>query len=179
MEVFGNIEALKGAIEKKYSAKIKQAEKETEKELAEIDKKLKKELELVNSHMKTITDAEVRKAQSMILSEEKLKAKSEFEGKREALIESVFEEAKKRVKKITRTKEYLDFVKNNMPKEENLSAIGDSDYYKTLFPDLKIDKNILGLKFEVEGAVYDFTLDNIINSKKDILRKEVSKILFE
>ena len=79
MEVFGNIEALKKAIESKYSSIIKDAEKEKQKQLAEIDKELKKELELLRSHMKTEIDAESKKAGSMILSSAKLASKKEFE----------------------------------------------------------------------------------------------------
>lgn len=178
MEVFGNVKGLKGAIEKKYSSKIKEVEKEKEKQLAEIDKELGKELELLRSRMKTTTDAEVKKTHSMILSSEKLKAKKEFEEKRESLIEEVFKKAEKKASKITHSKEYMDYVKSNMPKEQNARVIGDGAYYKESFPKLKINKSIVGIKFELEGLIYDFTLNNIINSKKDILRQEVSKILF-
>jgi vacuolar-type H+-ATPase subunit E/Vma4 len=178
MEVFGNVEALRKAIEKKYASKIKGIEKDKEKQLAEIDKELKKKLGLLDSHMKTVTNAEVKKTHSMILSSEKLTAKKEFEEKREALIEAIFKEAGKKAKKVVHTDEYLDFVKKSMPKEENLAIIGDSDKYKKDFPGLEVDKAIVGLKFESEQVIYDFTLDNIISSKKDILRHEVSKILF-
>ena len=34
MEIFGNVEALKGAIEKKYSLEIKKIEKEKEKQVS-------------------------------------------------------------------------------------------------------------------------------------------------
>jgi len=179
MEVFGNVEALKGAIEKKYSSKIRDVEKDRDKQLAEIDKELKKKLELLKSRMKTTTGAAIKKTHSMILSSEKLKAKKEFEEKREALIESVFAKAEKKAKTVAHSKEYLDFVKKSVPKDNNLSVIGDSDYYKKDFPKLKIDKKIVGLRFESEDIIYDFTLDNLIASKKDVLRHEVSKILFD
>lgn len=178
MQVFGNVEALKKAIEKKYSSMIKDIEKDKEKQLADIAKELKEKLSLLKSHMETETDAEVKKTTSMILSSARLNAKKEFEEKREAIIESVFKEAEKRAKEIVHTDEYIDFVKKNMPKAKGLSVIGDSDHYKEPFPDLKVDKDIIGLKFESEGAVYDFTLDNIIASKKDVLRHEVSKVFF-
>lgn len=178
MEVFGNVEALKKAIEKKYSSMIKDIEKEKEEQLAEIDKELKKKLELLRPHMKTEIDAEVKKTTSMISSAAKLKAKKEFEEKREAIIESVFEKAMKKAKDIAHSKDYTDFVKKNMPGTKGLSATGDSDYYKKVFPELKVDRNIIGVKFESERLVYDFTLDSIIASKRDILRHEVSKILF-
>jgi len=178
MQIFGNIEALKEAISKKHSAKIKQAEEEKNKKLAEIARELHKRLELLRSHMKTIEDAEIKKARSMILSEEKLKLKKEFEEKREALIEAVFSEAEKRAKKTAHTKGYIDFVKKNMPNEEKLSVSGDSDSYKSFFPKLRIDEKLIGLRFETEQAIYDFTIDSLIASNKEILRHEVSKVLF-
>lgn len=178
MEIFGNVEALKGAIEKKYLAEIKKIEKEKEKQLAKIDKELNKKLELLKSHMKTITDAAINKTYSMVLSREKIKAKKEFEEKREAIIDAVFKEAEKKAKKIGHSKEYIDYVKRNMPKEKDFLVIGDSDYYKKFFPKLKVDKNIVGVKFKSEDVIYDFTLDNMISSKKDILRHAISKILF-
>ena len=179
MEVFGNVEALKGAIENKYSLKIKEVEKEREKQLTEIDNELKKKLMLLMSRMKTETDLEVKKTHSMILSEEKLKAKKEFEEKREELIDNVFKEGEKKAKKIAHTQEYVDYVKANIPQGEDFLIIGDAAYYEKFFPKLKIDKNIVGLKFEAEGIIYDFTLDRIITSKKDTLRHEVSKVLFK
>ena len=178
MEVFGNVEGLKGSIEKRYSSEIKEVEKQEQKQLAEIDKELKKKLELLDSHMKTLTDSEVKKAHSMILSEEKLKAKKEFEEKRESLINAVFKEAEKQAKKIAHSQDYVDYIKKDMPNETGFSIIGDSVYYKKFFPELKVRKDIVGVKFESEGLVYDFTLNNIIASKKDILRHEVSKVLF-
>ena len=178
MEIFGNIETLKGAIEKKYTSEIKKIEKETEKQLAEVDKELKKKLELLRAKIKTETDAEVKKTHSMILSSEKLKAKKEFEEKREELIESVFKEAEKKASKVAHSEEYIDYVKSNMPDKEGLTVIGDAALYEKHFPGIKVDKSIVGIKFESEGVIYDFTLDNMISSKKDVLRQEVSKILF-
>lgn len=178
MEIFGNVEALKGAIEKKYVSKIKEVEKEKGKELKEIEKELTNKLELLRSHMKTATDAEVKKAHSMILSAEKLKAKKEFEEKRESIILSVFKEAEKRAKEIAHTEEYLDFVAKDMPEEKKTAIVGDDKYYKTAYPKMKVRKGIIGLKFESKDVTYDFTLDNLISSKRDVLRQEVSKVLF-
>lgn len=178
MEIFGNVEALKGAIEKKYAAEIKKVEEDRDKQLAEIDKELKKKVELLSSHMKTAIDAEVKKTHSMILSEEKLKAKKEFEEKRESLINAIFKEAEKKAKKIAHSREYIDFVKENIPKEKGFLIIGDGDYYKKLFPKVKVDKSIIGLRFEGEGLVYDFTLNNMIEARKDVLRHDISKVLF-
>ena len=179
METFGNIGALKRVIEKKYSTKIKEVEKEKEKQLAEINKELNKKLELFKANMETKRDIAVKKMHSMVLSKEKMKIKKEFEEQRESLINHVFKEAEKKAKNNVHNKDYIDYVKKNLPKEKKFVVIGDSNYYEKHFPKLKIDKNIIGLKFESEGVIYDFSLSNIIASKKDILRQEISKILFD
>ena len=43
----------------------------------------------------------------------------------------------------------------------------------------RVDKNIIGIKFKAKEVLYDFSLDGIIASKKDVLRHAVSKILFK
>lgn len=179
MEVFGDAEALKKVIESKYSLRIKEAEKEKDKKLEEIDKELKKKLEILNAHMKMTSEAEAKKAYSMVLSKEKLNAKKEFEELREKLIDSVFKEADKRAKKFAHSEEYIEFVRENMPKDSKAICVGDSDYYKKLMPNIKVDNNLVGVKFESDGVIYDFTLNNIIESKKDVLRQEISKVLFK
>ena len=62
---------------------------------------------------------------------------------------------------------------------DGIDVTGDGAYYKKEFPELEVDKSIVGIKFESEEVIYDFTLNNMIASKKDILRQEVSKILFD
>ncbi len=177
MEIFGNAEYIKKVIEERYNLKIKELEKERDKSLEELRIKFENEIKLLRIQMKNKKETEVKKVYSMIFNEEKLKAKKEFEEKRNSLIESVFKEAKKRAKDFVHSKAYIEYIKKNMPKEK-VEIIGDSDYYRKFFPKLKIDKSLIGIIFKSKNIVYDFTLDNIINSKKDILRHELSKILF-
>ncbi len=179
MEVYGNVDALRKAIEKKYSSMVQSIEKDRKQQIDIMLQEAKEKISLLKAHMKTETDSEAKKTSSMALSAAMLSAKKDFEEKREALIESVFGKAAAKSKDIAHSKEYVDFVKKSLGSLKNLSAIGDSDYYKKDFPSIKIDKKITGLKFEAEGVVYDFTLDSMIASKRDILRHEVSKILFD
>lgn len=178
MKVFGNIKGLKKAIKEKYSSKIDDIKRERNKEIEKINNELKERVKLKKSNMKVILESERKKAFSMVMSSTELKSKSEFEEKRESLIMSVVKEAYEKAKKIVHTKQYLDFVKKNMPKDKSLSIIGDSDFYKKDFSKIKIDKSIVGIKFIGEYITYDFTLDNLISSKKEILRHEINKILF-
>ncbi|MBU0628242.1 MAG: hypothetical protein KKC75_03565 [Nanoarchaeota archaeon] len=179
MQVFGNIGNLKRAIEKKYSDKVKQAEKERDKQLEEIDRELKKKISVMRSHSDTVIETDSKRAFLRILSEERLKAKSEFEAKREKLIESVFKEAAKKAKDVAHSKRYAEYVKSNMPDGDGFSLVGDDKYYMEDFPGIAVEKGAIGIRVESEGMIYDFTLDNIIESKKEALREEVSKALFE
>jgi vacuolar-type H+-ATPase subunit E/Vma4 len=176
MEVLGNVDKLKKSIETKFDQKIKDIDSERKEQLAIVKKELKKKLELLSVHMKTATDSEAKKTYSMLLSTEKLKAKKKFEEKRESMIQKIFLTAQKKAKKVTQSDEYLEFVNKNKP--ENAQVIGDS-YFKKHFPEIKADDNIIGVKFNAKGIVFDFTLDSMVASKSDLLRHEISQVLFK
>lgn len=180
MQVYGNISSLKKSIERKYSSQIKAIDKETEKEIEKIKRETEKQIALLKTKMKTSAELEAKKIDSKVMSEVTLKAKRDFEKKREELINKVFDKAHAKAKKVAHSKEYIDYVKKKLPEEE-AEAIGDSAYYKKFFPaiKLKIDKNIIGLKFSSANIIYDFTLDSILNSEKDNLRHTISKVLFK
>lgn len=178
MKVYGNIEALKSSIKKKYSAQIRAIEKDIEKKIKELKKETERKIALIKSRTKTLADLEAKKLYAMLMNEAILKAKRDFEKKREELINKVFDEAYKKAKKIAHTHEYIEYVKRKIPKEE-LEVIGDSPYYEKFFPNLKIDKNVIGLKFKSTNVVYDFSLDSGLKSQKEKLRHIINKILFE
>ncbi len=178
MEVIGNVDMIKGFIEKKYQTEIKQLDKETELEIQRLKEEAKKREALHRSKIKTMTDAESRKAYSKIISEEELKAKRDFEEAREALIGNAFSELGERAKDIAHSKRYLDFVKQKMPKSDGM-IIADSDFYKKYFGDVQVDSSIIGIKFQVDNITYDLSLDGMIESRRDMLRHKVSKSLFD
>ncbi len=182
MEIYGNIDGLKQAIEKKYADEIKKIEDETSSIIKQLEKESNNKISLKKSRISTLTNAEIRKATSKISSEENLKAKKEFEQKREDVINQVFDMAFKKAVTIAHSRKYIDFLKKNMPNEAKKYEItADSDFYKEYFPEAKIniDNTIIGIKFRVGEITYDFTLDGAIKSQKDILRNKVSKTIFD
>lgn len=179
METFGNIDGIKSVIEKKYTLNIDQVLKEKEKKLEEIDNEIRKKLTKLRSKMLSIKDTESKRKYSIILTEEKMKAMKQFQEKREELINSVFAEAEKRAKEITRNEKYIEYVKKNMPKIESFKIVADDDYYQKFFPELEIDKSITGVVFKSGEIIYDFDLNHLVESKKDSLRYELSEILFK
>ncbi len=181
MEIYGNLDSLKNVIASKYSKRMKEAEDSVQKEINALNEVLGREVELMKARIMTRADSDARKEYSKIISEEKLKAKREFEEKREGYINEVFDEALKKAPKIAHSQEYIDYLKSKMPKNLGGEIIADSAYYKKYFPDLKnwkVDKEIIGLKFRVANIIYDFTIDNALKSKRDTLRPVVSKALF-
>jgi len=184
MQIYGDITKLKSAIERKYSGEIAKVEKETNNTIREIKAELQKKLEIKKLRAKTATETEEKKAYSKIMSEEKLKAKKEFEQIREELINKVFEEAENMVKEKAKGKRYIEFVRKFVAKYisgKNAEMVTDSDIYKKHFPKFKtrINKNIVGVRFELNRIVYDLTLDAAIRSKKEQIRQKISKALFE
>ena len=43
---------------------------------------------------------------------------------------------------------------------------------------MKLDKNIVGLKFQSSDMIYDLSLDGAIEAKKDTVRRTITKNLF-
>ncbi|MBN2457915.1 hypothetical protein JXB31_02165 [Candidatus Woesearchaeota archaeon] len=180
MEIYGNVESIKQAIQKKFDDDIKAADNEKKAQIEGIMREAKEKEELISARISTMTESEVKKATSKIKSEEILKAKTEFEQKREEIIDKIFEMAIKNARKLAHEKGYIEMVKKSLPKEQHYELICDSDAYKRSFPKakLKIDKDIIGIKVLAGDVTYDFTIDSEIKSKKDILRNKISGVLF-
>lgn len=177
MEILGNARSIEDSIRQKYEKDINNVQKELDKNIELKRKEFEKQKELKLADISTATDFEVKKEHSKILSEENLKAKREFESAREILIEKVFKEAEKKAAKIAHSKDYIEFVKKRMP--EDCKIIADSDFFKKHFGNIKVDKNIVGVKGQIGNVIYDFSLDGIINSKRDELRHVITKALFK
>lgn len=180
MKIYGDIEALKSSIEKKYGQKIGEVERATDKKIEGMRKEADEKIALKKAHISTLTESEVRKEYSKILSEEELKARNEFEKKRDSMIKKIFGDAKKGAKKKAHNKKYISHLKANMPKGKGFSVVADSKAaYKTVSDNIKVDKSIAGVKFVSEDLSYDFTLDGAIDAKREQLRHAIIKALFE
>ncbi len=181
MEVYGNLDAVKQAIEQKYSAEINAINKEANGAIALIKKESESQLKAEKARTDLLVEAESKKAYAKILSEQKLKAKQEFESKREAMINKVFAAAENKAPKMVEDKKYIDFVMKNLPKGEDLVVYAHIDSYKESLPvdSVKVDKSLVGVKFVAGNIEYDFTLDSAINSRKEQLRHAISEVLFK
>ena len=178
MKVYGNAEGLKKVLEKTYAKKIAEVRKETDAKISEINSEAQKEISQIEDQARTDAQAAAREATQRVLNEEKLNAKKKFEEEREKMIQKVFEEVRVQAPKVAAKKEYLAFVKKNSPKEKGLEILGSSTSYKKTYNKMKLDKNIVGLKFQSSDMVYDLSLDGAIEAKKDTVRRTITKNLF-
>ena len=180
MEVYGDVKNLENSIKSRYEEDLKPLKKEADQRIDEIKKATDERLKIMRAQDKIKAEEESKLVYARLVNEEKLKAKREFEETREALVEDVFNEVMKKAGKKAHTKEFLKFIKTSIPKtKEKISAVGDSDYYSSLFKNLKVDKSMVGVKFEVENLIYNFTFDEMMNSKKEQLREAVITALFK
>ena len=179
MKVYGDIKKIEASIEKHYAEELRPLKQEADKRIAEIKNENSERLNLLKAEKKSRAEADAKLAYARLVNEQKLKAKRIFEETREALVNGVFCEVMKQAAKKAHTKHYLAYVKSFIPKtSEKLIATGDSDYYKALFKDIKVDKSITGVKFEAGNVIYNLTFDAMLSSKKEQIRDIVIRALF-
>ncbi|MHA1911348.1 MAG: hypothetical protein ACTSYA_06605 [Candidatus Kariarchaeaceae archaeon] len=179
MKVEGNLDHLKKEIENSYKEKLmefkKHADLEFKEEKKQIDEGQKKALERANNEL----DEEEKKVFKSTLSEEKLTAKKDYENKREALINKVFDEASNKAKKTLISKDYLSFVKKFLKENGEAKIIGGYKEYNKTFKDAELDEKVNGILVKKDKMIFDFTYTKFIESRKLDLRHKVSNILFE
>ncbi len=178
MKVLGNINTLKKSIEKTYSDKIKAIDNETKEKIAEINSKAKKQMDERISKMQLDTESEVSKTYSRLISEETMIVKKQYEEKREAYINEIFDESEKQATTIAHSEAYLKLVKDKAPTGK-FNIMADSTYYEKEFSGLKICKGFYGIKFVSDEVTYDFSIESSIASKRDILRRIINEKLFK
>ncbi|MCD6414002.1 MAG: V-type ATP synthase subunit E [Candidatus Diapherotrites archaeon] len=180
MQTFGDVERLKEAIKKKYDAEISAIQRQTEEEIRAIQAETKEKIKLMAANIRSQAEREAVQAESKVLSEERLKAKREFEKTREQLIEKTFSEIRAKLASVAHSKRYLNFIKKKLNEInlEHYTVIADSSYYKTIFPNYTTDKNIIGVKLVSDNMTYDLTLDTALEAKKDELRLKISELLW-
>lgn len=176
METFGDVEGFKKTIEGKYSTEIRKLEEATEERIQELREDYENRFLVTQKQIESETALESSKLAARVKSEKEIHARREFEQKREELIEAVFREVMERALKLAHSKQYVDYVKKRLPKDA--VVVCDSSYYKKAFPKAKVDKSIVGVTAVSGNLVYNFTIDALVESKKEHLRNTAAKTLF-
>ena len=174
MRVFGNVDSLKQEITAVMEGKLKELEKELADFKAETDRDIDRKIETLREQHKTTLAQDLKKEHSQILGEKTLSARKEYEEKREALIDKVFTSVLKKAKETTKSPKYINFVKTQLPSGRHVQAYGDNSYYKKFFPNMKLDNSIVGLRFSDGEVSYDFTVERMLNVRREELRSLVN-----
>ncbi|MBU0662134.1 MAG: V-type ATP synthase subunit E [Candidatus Diapherotrites archaeon] len=177
MRVYGNMESVKGAIKERYEKEASLIENEAKEKEAAAGTQAEAELEALHEKLSAEADNEAQQAYQRVFNEKKLAAKQEFEAARQEMIEEVFSAAEKEAEKFASGKEYLEFVKKHAPKG-NFKVFGGSASYKSAFPNMQVDNEIKGIIFRGENVEYNFTVERMLDAKKEELRNIVTKALF-
>jgi vacuolar-type H+-ATPase subunit E/Vma4 len=178
MELYGSPEGLKREIESKYKKEISKVQDSAETRAREIISDAKKSAEEIIEQAKTDAQVAAREAKQRVLNEEKLKAKKEYEIHREKLIRKVFEKIDAEIPRISKSREYLAFLKRNAIKNGTISALGSRLEYKKIFPKMTLNKTINGVKVFSSEAVYDYTLESMLRTQEENVREIVVKKIF-
>lgn len=179
METHGNLAELKENLNQIFENKIKEIDKyfqdksvemasEFEEKhkaiLQENEKKLKEELDATSERLENQMNLEARKA---------------LQKKKEEMIFSVIEEIKTDVKKIIKSKDYLDYLKKTLPKE-TMDVYADSDSYSSVTKNkITKDSSLDGLKAVHENVIYDLTISSLINSNLEKMKETIARELFK
>lgn len=178
MQVFGDERKLKEFIKDKYDSKIKELDSEYQEKIREAEAQIEEKIEEKKRALDAETQKEITQAKSKTLSEERLKAKQNFEKTREKLITETLEQVEDGLMAQAHSKEYLEYLKNKTKGLKDFEVIADSDYYKKVFPKYKKDNSIIGVKLLSGELTYDLTLSTAFNAKKELLRQKASETLF-
>jgi hypothetical protein len=175
MELHGNINGLKEAIQKDYDEKIEEINKEKNIKINELKKIFNNELNELENELQQNQELKLKEIKTRVLNEQKLAAKYEFEKAREELIQTVMSEIKQDFSKIMKSKKYLDFAKKSIPAN---AIIYGNPFFKQEFQNLKIEKDLIGLRFEQENIIYDLSLNALFEAKEFSIREKIAGILW-
>lgn len=179
MDSFGSINKLKESINNQFEQDIENAKNDSTLEINRIKTELKNNLNELRKEAEKNKEIESEKAYLLVFNEEKRKLQTEFDNKRQELIEKVFDEVFKKAKEFSESKEYLNFIKKKLKNLPNdFTVYGNSNKHKKLFKKFKEDTHILGVKAISSDLVYDLTITSLVNAKKEKLNIEINNILF-
>ncbi len=161
MQVYGNLEEVRKAINGHFDRLIKEREKDRDNQVNLLSKQFNQSLEELRAEKRRERENAVRKVKAKALNERKAAAKRDFEKAREDMINSVLQALEQKLPKIAKSKEYRAFVKKHAPKGK-----------------FTLKKGQLGVKYESNTVVLDFDLRSLFESKQGRLREIVTKELF-
>lgn len=163
MEVHGNIKSLKKAIEQDYLGKAREINRHKNAQIRDIRQALDNDIYALESELRQKLDSKARETNAMVLNEQKLTAKMQFEEAREQMVQEVLGKAREDFPILMKSKKYIDFVKKNVPK--NAEVFGNP-FFKKHFKNLKVEKEMSGVKFIKGPIIYDLSLEALLEARE-------------
>ncbi|MBN1156274.1 hypothetical protein JXA85_01535 [Candidatus Woesearchaeota archaeon] len=178
MIIHGSVSRIKKAVEKRYDKLYAEIRKNADRQIDMLRKESNENLSGMRKEHRILLSRERHQLYTKLLNEEKLRLRLKQNDLKERLIRKVLEKVRKDAKAIILTQSYIDFVKSRVRGEKNLSCVGSSESYRKHFQNFRIDRTINGTILEGNGTIFDFTVDSLLESKKDELRYIASRKLF-
>ncbi|MCB9362374.1 hypothetical protein H6504_02970 [Candidatus Woesearchaeota archaeon] len=175
MITLGNTDGLKKKIQQKYAADLREYNKEIDSQIAQMQTEQEKMLDTLKRRHKADLDQLSENTYAKVKSELTLQAKKDFEQARDALLQEVIAQAKADAKRLTSSKEYKDFVQAKTEGLKITKTEADDDSYG--LPHTTVVKGSTGVKVYTAEAVYDLTVENLMELQKDRIRSIVYKAI--
>ncbi|MCK4327162.1 MAG: hypothetical protein KAW41_01660 [Candidatus Diapherotrites archaeon] len=180
MKVVGDLRGLEKAVKQRYRSDAKSLESEARARTKKIRDWQSEQVKEIKRSRKARLESVRETAKRRVVNEARMKARMEYQREKEKHIASVVAEARKGLKKLSESEEYMSYVKRHLPKVKGYTAYCGSPKYKDIFGDkMKPDKAITGVKIVAGDTAYDFTLDSLMDSRISEVKMAASKALFE
>jgi hypothetical protein len=181
MEVFGNLKWLKNELKHRYQEMLEDERKRLKQEIEKIAAETEKRKRELEQQISRAAEQQALAESVKLANEVKIRAKREFELAREKLLQEVLKELRKEALKKLKTKEYARFVASKVS-GNNLRVTSCLPNLKSELKGIssfKLDKHVQGAIIVSDTAVFDLTIDTLLQEKHTQLREVLAKNLFE
>lgn len=178
------IERLTDTIIATAKQKAKEIEEKYNKHIQEIDEATKQEIERLIQENEAFIANEARLISNCLISNAQLKTNQELLNAKWQVINEIFKKAKNQY---VESEQYLNFIKESIVKYKDDNTIvyispNDEQRINKILPNLKyeVDKNLsAGIILRKGNIEFNYNLDKILETIKNDLIIELSKLLFE
>ncbi|MEO0075168.1 MAG: V-type ATP synthase subunit E family protein [candidate division WOR-3 bacterium] len=178
------IERLTDTIIATAKQKAKEIEEKYNKQIQEIEEATKEEIERLIQENEAFIANEARLISNRLISNAQLKKNQVLLNAKWQVIDEIFKKAKQQY---IESEQYLNFIKDSIAKYKDDNTIvyispNDEHRIKNILPNLKyeLDKNLsAGIIFRKGNIEFNYNLDKIVETIKNDIIVELSKLLFE
>ena len=184
METLGNPDLLKKEIENKYASKISKILGEGKKEMDKLKRQSHEKVKEISLEAQQQSIKDLQIAYDTSYNEVMSEAKKNYELYLEEKYEDVFASVIKDADKICSSASFVSWVALFVKTLKKKCTLKCNSKAKTaLSKKIKakyvVNNKVKGALVEVDGTTYDFTIETLLETKRDDLRKIISDILLK